>query len=164
MKIFMAMLTCSLSLHTCLASDDFTIFLVKHAEVTTENKNPGLTYCGKQRSKKLATLLSKVKVKSIYSTSDQKAMSTAANLSNQENITIKNYTHTRLEQLSLHVRQRNENALIIGDNLTTVQLTQHLSNTLLKKSDVASYHMLYQVHFVKGQAFLTQLTQSHRCH
>ena len=40
-----------LLLPPCLTSDNFTLYLVRHAEKKTESTNPALTLCGRKRAK-----------------------------------------------------------------------------------------------------------------
>jgi len=153
----------ALLLQPCLASDNFTIYLVRHAEKQTEGKNPRLTPCGKKRAEQLATLLSVANIKSIYSTSYQRTMSTAAPLSRKQNIAIKNYDPRELEQFALHLKQLKENALIVGHSNTTPQLTQLLSNQKIAALSEKEFQTLYQVQFIEGQSYLTKLTQPLTC-
>jgi len=152
-----------LLLQPCLASDNFTLYLVRHAEKQTESKNPQLTQCGKERAEQLATLLSVANIKSIYSTRYQRTMSTAAPLSRKHNIAIKNYDPRALEQFALHVKQQKENALIVGHSNTTPQLTQLLSNQKVATLSEKEFQTLYQIQFIKGQSYLTKLTQPLTC-
>ena len=163
MKIFSVVILSILSLPPCLSSDDFTLYLVRHTEKKAEDKNPSLTHCGKERAKQLSTLLSTANIKSIYSTSYQRTMSTAGPLSNKQRIPIQHYSPKQLEQFSLHLVQRKENALIIGHSNTTPQLTQLLIDKKVDPLAEEDYQMLYQVHFVDSQPFLTKLIQPHRC-
>ncbi len=163
MKKFSLLIVGILLLQPCLASDNFTLYLVRHAEKQADSKNPVLTQCGKVRAKQLATLLSTANIKSIYSTSYQRTMSTAAPLSRKQKIAIKNYNPKELEQFSLHLKQRKENAVIVGHSNTTPQLTQLLSNQYVERLTEKDYQTLYQVQFIDGQAFLTQLMQPHEC-
>lgn len=163
MKIFSLIVTCTLLIQPCLASDNFTLYLVRHAEKQTDSKNPPLTQCGKRRAKQLATLLGTANITSIYSTSYQRTMSTAAPLSNIKNIAIKNYNPRQLEQLSLHLKQRKENSLIVGHSNTTPQLTQLLSGRKIAGLDEEDFQMLYQVQFIEGKKQLTIFTQPLSC-
>jgi len=153
----------TLLLPPCLAGDNFTLYLVRHAEKQVDTKNPTLTQCGKERAKQLATLLSTADIKSIYSTSYQRTMSTAAPLSNKQKIAIKNYDPRQLEQFALHLKQRKENALIVGHSNTTPQLTQLLSEEEIDAMSEKYYQALYQVQFIDGSLILTTLTQPYNC-
>lgn len=147
----------------CLASDNFTLYLVRHAEKQADSKNPPLTQCGEERAKQLAMLLSTANIKSVYSTNYQRTMSTAAPLSSRQNIAIKNYDPKQLEQFSLHLKDHKENALIVGHSNTTPQLTQLLSNQKVDDLTEKEYQMLYQVQFIEGRSQLTLLNQPLSC-
>jgi phosphohistidine phosphatase SixA len=163
MKKFSLMIAGILVAQPCLASDNFTLYLVRHAEKQADVKNPPLTQCGEERAKQLTTLLSKANIKSVYSTNYQRTMSTAAPLSNREKITIENYNPRELEQFSLHLHNRKENALIVGHSNTTPQLTQLLSNQKVDELTEKEYQMLYQVQFIEGKSQLTLFNQPLTC-
>ena len=160
---FSLLIISTLLLQPCLANDNFSLYLVRHAEKETDSKNPLLTQCGKERAQQLASLLSTANIKSIYSTSYQRTMSTAAPLSKKQKIAIKNYNPKQLEQFALHLKQRKENSLIVGHSNTTPELTQLLSNQKVEELGEKDFQTLYQVQFIKGQAFLTKLMQPHTC-
>lgn len=153
----------TLLLPSCLASDNFTIYLVRHAEKQAETKNPPLTLCGKERAKQLATILSTANIKTIYSTRYQRTMSTASPLSTKQSIAIKNYDPRKLEQFALHIKLHKENALIVGHSNTTPQLTNLLGDIKVKDMDEKDYQVLYQVHFQAGLPHVTQLKQPLSC-
>ncbi|HCM46390.1 MAG TPA: histidine phosphatase family protein [Colwellia sp.] len=152
-----------LLLKPCLSNDNFSLYLVRHAEKETESKNPSLTQCGKKRAKQLATLLSTANIKSIYSTSYQRTMSTAVPLSRRQELAIKNYNPQQLEQFALHLKQHKENALIVGHSNTTPQLTQLLSGREVVGLGEKDYQTLYQVQFIAGESQLTKFKQPLAC-
>lgn len=154
---------CTLLLPSCLASDNFTLYLVRHAEKQADTKNPALTQCGKERARQLATLLSTANIKSIYSTSYQRTMSTAAPLSNKQNIAIKNYDPRQLELFAVHLKQRKENALVVGHSNTTPQLTELLSEEKIPPMSEKQYQSLYQLQYIDGSLAVTTLTQPYTC-
>jgi broad specificity phosphatase PhoE len=160
---FSFIIACILFSLPSLANDDFTLYLVRHAEKQNTDKNPQLTQCGKLRAKQLATLLSTANIKSIYSTSYQRTMSTAAPLSNKQNIAIKNYSPRQLEQFALHLKQNKENALVVGHSNTTPQLTRLLSDQEVEPLSEKDYQMLYQVQYIAGKQQLTLLKQPLKC-
>ena len=147
----------------CLASDNFTLYLVRHAEKQADSKNPPLTQCGKARAKQLSTLLSTANIKSIYSTSYQRTMSTAAPLSKKLKVAIKNYNPKQLSQFALHLKQRKDNALIVGHSNTTPQLTQLLSGQQVESLSEDNYQTLYQIQFIDKQTILTKFMRPLVC-
>jgi hypothetical protein len=90
-------------------------------------------------------------------------MSTAAPLSSKQNIAIENYNPRELEQFSMHLKERKENALIVGHSNTTPQLTQLLSNQKVDDLTEKEYQMLYQVQFIEGKSQLTLFNQPLSC-
>jgi len=163
MKKFCLLVSLALIFQPCLAGDEFTLYLVRHAEKQIDIKNPPLTQCGKERARQLATLLSEAKIKSIYSTSYQRTMSTAAPLANQQQLAIKNYNPKQLKQVSLQLKQNKQNALIVGHSNTTPQLAHLLSDKKTEPLTEQDYQELYQVQFNGEQISLTKLMQPHVC-
>ena len=163
MKKLTLMIASILLLQPCLASDNFTLYLVRHAEKQTDSKNPPLTQCGKARAKQLATLLSNAEIKSVYSTSYQRTMSTAAPLAKKQHVAIKHYNPKQLEQFALHLKLQKENTLIVGHSNTTPQLTQLLSGHQVEALSEDNYQRLYQIQFVDKQTILTKFMQPLIC-
>lgn len=163
MKKLTLMIASALLLQPCLASDNFTLYLVRHAEKQTDSKNPPLTQCGKARAKQLAILLSTAEIKSVYSTSYQRTMSTAAPLAKKQHVAIKHYNPKQLEQFALHLKLQKENTLIVGHSNTTPQLTQLLSGKKVADLSDKDYQNLYQVQFIAGKSQLTLFKQPLAC-
>ena len=163
MKKLTLMIASILLLQPCLASDNFTLYLVRHAEKQADSKNPPLTQCGKARARQLATLLSTAEIKSVYSTSYQRTMSTAAPLAKQQYVAIKQYNPKQLNQFALHLKQDRKNALIVGHSNTTPQLTQLLSGHQVEALSEDNYQRLYQIQFVDKQTILTKFMQPLIC-
>ena len=90
-------------------------------------------------------------------------MSTTVPLSNKLNIAIKNYNPHQLKQFSLHLKQRKENALIVGHSNTTPQLTRLLGDDIVAALSEKDFQNLYQVQFFEGQTLLTKFIQPHKC-
>jgi broad specificity phosphatase PhoE len=145
------------------AVDDYSIYLVRHAEKLMDVKNPALTACGATRAEQLADLLSKTGITSIYSTSYQRTMQTATPLSSLKNIAIKNYNPGQLEQFALQLRQRKNNALVVGHSNTTPMLVELLTKQTVAALTEQDYQYLYQVQFVNEQPILTVFQQPLNC-
>lgn len=145
------------------ASDDFSLYFVRHAEKITGDTEPGLTACGKERAKQLATLLSTADIKSIYSSSYKRTMSTASPFSKATNVAIKNYSPKHLQQFALQLKQRHENALIVGHSNTTPQLVSLLIDKKIAPLTEHDYQMLYQVSFINNKVLLNIFTQPLIC-
>jgi len=161
-KTVLLFLACMLA-NTAAANDSYSIYLVRHAEKLTDSNNPSLTVCGKQRAKQLASLLAKANVSSIYSTSYQRTMQTARPLAKQSKIPVKNYSPRHLEQLALLLKQKQENALVVGHSNTTPMLVELLAKEQVKPLTEQDYQYLYQVQFVNQKSVLTVLQQPLNC-
>jgi len=145
------------------ASDNFSIYLVRHAEKQSEGKNPILTPCGELRAKQLANLLSQTNIANVYSTSYQRTRQTAQPLATLNKLAVKNYNPRHLEQLALQLKQNKENALIVGHSNTTPVLTELLSGQKVAALTEEDYQYLYQVQFVGGEKTLTLFKQPLVC-
>ena len=158
------LLTCFLSpSFFCFSADNYTIYLVRHAEKQSDVKNPSLIPCGKARAKLLANFLSKTNIKNIYSTSYQRTMQTAQPFASQENIVIKNYSPKHLQQFALQLKQKKESSLVVGHSNTTPQLVEFLTNEEVAPLTEYDYQYLYQVQFVNEQPVLTVFQQPLTC-
>lgn len=144
-------------------ADNYSIYLVRHAEKVSDSKNPTLTVCGKKRAKQLAALLSQTSITHIYSTHYQRTMQTAKPLANQQQIAIKNYNPRYLEQLSLELQQQKANTLIVGHSNTTPELVTLLTKEIVAPLSEQDYQQLYQVQYIDEQVVLTIFQQPLSC-
>lgn len=145
------------------AQDNYTLYLVRHAEKQINKKDPKLTACGRLRAQHLATFLEKAHIQAIYSTPYQRTLATAKPLSQQQNIAIKSYSPTNLEQFALHLMQLKENILVVGHSNTTPMLTQLLSEQQVKSMNENEYQTLFQIQFIGDQKILTEFKQPLIC-
>lgn len=145
------------------ASDNFSIYLVRHAEKLADGDNPALTNCGILRAKQLATLLSKTSIASVYSTAYQRTMQTAQPSATLNKLAVQNYNPKYLEQFSLQLKQRKENALIVGHSNTTPMLAALLSETKVAALTEDDFQFLYQIQFLGDKKVITLLKQPLNC-
>jgi len=146
------------------AADNYSIYLVRHAEKQHKEENPGLTRCGQARAKQLASLLSQANISQIYSTNYQRTRQTASPLATKQHITVQNYNPRHLEQLSTQLQQRKENSLVVGHSNTTPQLAELLSKQKMATLTELDYQQLYQIQFVGEEVVVTLLKQPLICH
>ncbi len=165
----MIIVLCVLYSYSSAATDNFSIYLVRHAEKQQnlvngeKDKNPSLTSCGELRAKQLARILTSANIDNIYSTSYQRTMKTARPLANEQQIAIKNYNPRHLEQFALLLKQKKKNSLVVGHSNTTPFLTELLSDTKVEPIAEDDYQALYLVQFIGEQQVLTKLTQPLIC-
>lgn len=144
-------------------AENYSIYLVRHAEKVSGLKNPSLTFCGKLRAKQLSSLLSQTNIKHVYSTHYQRTMQTALPLANQQKIAIKNYNPKYLEQLSQKLQQHKQNTLVVGHSNTTPRLVGLLTQQNIAPLSEQNYQELYQVQYVNDQVLLTIFQQPLAC-
>jgi len=156
-----------LSLTFCsgvLATDIYSIYLVRHAEKQQEGENPSLTGCGQTRAKQLASLLSQTKISQIYSSNYQRTKQTANPLAITKHITVQNYNPRNLEQLSTQLQQKKQNSLVVGHSNTTSQLAELLSKQKIAPLTEQDYQQLYQIQFIDEEVIVTLFKQPLTCH
>jgi broad specificity phosphatase PhoE len=145
------------------AVDSYSIYLVRHAEKLTDVKDPALTACGVRRADQLANMLSNTDITEIYSTSYQRTMQTATPFANQQKLPIKNYDPRQLEQFALQLKQKKENAIVVGHSNTTPMLVGLLTKQKVAPLTEQDFKHLYQVQFINEQAVLTIFQQPLNC-
>ncbi len=163
MKQVLLIISFSLFSYCSFAAENYSIYLVRHAEKLPNSKNPALTECGKARAKQLASMLLKANITAIYSTSYQRTMQTAQPLANLQKMAIKNYSPKHLQQFSLLLKQKNENALVVGHSNTTPMLVEFLAKQEVSPLTEQDYQYLYQVQYLNGQPLLTIFQQPLEC-
>jgi len=108
-----------------------TFILVRHAEKAAVGANPDLTIEGQERAKKLANILSKVKLDSVYSTNYKRTLQTAMPTLTNQGLQISNYDGFDHEQLIDRIL-KNVNpgkVLIVGHSNTTANFLNALTAT-----------------------------------
>jgi broad specificity phosphatase PhoE len=153
-----------LSTFTTQASDSFTIYLTRHAEKQSEQKNPELTECGIKRAQQLASILEKVKIEGVYSTPYNRTMATAAPTAEQQSLTIEQYSPAELAEFSQKLLKQKRSVLVVGHSNTTPQLSALLSELDVAEITEKEFRNLYQIQISDGGKTLTLLTQPLTCH
>lgn len=106
-----------------LTSCTSTIYIVRHAEKSTEPKNdPHLTDAGKQRAIDLKNVLVNKKVKTIYSTNTNRTKETAEVLSQSINTPVLLYKNDTTKNLFKDVFISKKNTLVVGHSNTILPM------------------------------------------
>jgi len=147
-----------------LASESYSIYLVRHAEKQQVKDNPSLTQCGHARAQQLAKILESAEIKKVYSTSYARTLETAMPLAKQNKVAVSHYSPRSLEQLVMKLKQAKENAVVVGHSNTTPQLASLLSEQPVGNITEKEYQMLYQIQFQQENRSLTVLKQPLTCH
>jgi broad specificity phosphatase PhoE len=154
-----------LPVQTVSANTDnqFTVYLVRHAEKLLDRKNPPLTPCGIRRAEQLSVMLEKANIKAIYSTEFIRTEQTAAPLAKKLALTVQPYSPRDLEKFATQIKNKKQNVVIVGHSNTTPQLTALISSEEVKDITEKEYQMLYQIHFSNKKSKLTLLKQPLVC-
>ena len=145
------------------ASDNFSVYLVRHAEKQKNVDNPSLTKCGEIRANQLAIMLNKVGLEKVYSTPYSRTLETAQPVARYEKISIKQYSPHSLDQMARELKQHGKNVLVVGHSNTTPVLAGLLANETVEPLSEQEYRLIYQVQFVEGNPSLTVLTHPLAC-
>ncbi|MEW6991785.1 histidine phosphatase family protein [Colwelliaceae bacterium 6441] len=141
----------------------FTLYLVRHAEKLSDQKNPSLTACGIKRAEQLAVMLEQANIKQIYSTNYLRTQQTAAPLARQLHLPVSDYSPRDLKLFAEKIIKTKQNALIVGHSNTTPQLAALITGKNVKSITEKEYQMLYQIHFSHENVQLTRLKQPLVC-
>ncbi|MBN7826416.1 phosphoglycerate mutase family protein [Bowmanella dokdonensis] len=123
---------------------EFTLYLLRHAQKTTESQDPGLTDNGLTQARHLATMLAHVPLTRIYSTAYRRTRQTVMPLAEHREIEVSHYDPQQLDNFASNLLERAENALIVGHSNTTPQLIEMLGGEApdMTESDYADIYLL----------------------
>ncbi len=163
MKIILLTLLSITFSSNVVATQNYTIYLVRHAEKQTNIKDPSLTQCGMKRAEQLAMLLSQADIKNIYSTNYRRTVETATPLSKHIQIQIKHYDPRDLKKIAKQLRNQKENAVVVGHSNSTPQLAALLSDKQVEPLTELDYQLLYQIQFSDKHKTITVFKQPLLC-
>jgi len=104
----------------------FEVFLVRHAEKTTEKTDPDLTVNGYARAERLADMLEDAGIQYIHSSDYKRTRETAAPLAKRLGLEVEIYDPRDLQLMSNKLTLRGGKHLVVGHSNTTPQLTEAL--------------------------------------
>ncbi len=115
-----------------------TIYIVRHAEKSTEPKNdPHLTLQGEQRAAALKTLLQDKKIQQIFSTNTNRTKETANPISDFTSIPIEFYNNDTTTNFYKRIFLSKKNTLVVGHSNTVLRMLDslHLHGNVKSISD-----------------------------
>jgi phosphohistidine phosphatase SixA len=122
MKAFLLLFIIA-SLNACKS----TIYIVRHAEKSTEPKNnPHLTAKGEQRAIALKDLLETKKIQQIFSTNTNRTKETAMPISSFANVPIQLYNNDTTTNFYKHIFLSKKNTLVVGHSNTVLKMLDSL--------------------------------------
>ena len=151
----MALTACSQS-----APKSNAIFLVRHAEKTTEKTDPGLTEAGKARAVALADRLEGEGITHIHSSDYIRTRDTAAPLAQRLGLDVEIYDAGDLPGIAGNLKATPGRHLVVGHSNTTPQLTELLGGDGgTPIVEATEYDRLYVVTMEAGEPVKSYLTR-----
>lgn len=111
---------------TAAPPSEATYYLVRHAEKTKEQNDPGLTDAGRQRAQDLAVRLNGIPLSKIYSSDYKRTRDTAAPIAASKNLEVVIYNPRDLEGFSQKLLRETGHILVVGHSNTTPNLSEFL--------------------------------------
>ena len=153
-----AMLLLSACAHTMPTTD--AVFLVRHAEKTTEKKDPGLTEAGKARAVALADRLEDEGITHIHSSDYIRTRDTAAPLAERLGLEVALYNPRDLPGMAETLKAMPGRHLVVGHSNTTGELTELLGGDGgTPIVEAWEYDRLYVVTIETGEPVKSYLTR-----
>lgn len=167
------LLLCSLC-SAPLASADYAIYLVRHAEKTLDKKDPALTTCGTARALALVEEIAQAekaqqavttisRIQHTYSTDYQRTLATARPSATFFGTHIETYDASDLPRIAKKLQAQAQSALVVGHSNTTSVLAGILAGQPQPLIDEREYDHLYVVTFTEKGVQLAQLQQKFSC-
>ncbi|WP_340106150.1 phosphoglycerate mutase family protein [Rhodohalobacter sp. 8-1] len=109
-------------------NDITTFILVRHAEKTSDSRDPGLSPDGIERAELLAHMLSETDIDAVYSTNLQRTTSTIQQIADMNELEIQFYDYENPEETAASWidQHRGDVVLISGHSNTTPEFTNAL--------------------------------------
>jgi broad specificity phosphatase PhoE len=164
MRALLICLIAGLMLSACASStharDEYTLYLVRHAEkVTDGSRDPDLTDAGRARAIKIAARLENKGIEDIWSSDYQRTRETAAALAKELGLEIKIYNPGEQDKLLAQLKERHNNALIVGHSNTIPELARLLCACEVADMEETEYDRLIVVSISNGEVVLQTLKQ-----
>ncbi len=145
--IGMSMALSGLYASSLMAADANIIYLTRHAEKLDSGSNPSLSDAGKLRAENIASMLKNAKINTIYSTSYNRTLETAAPLSELISVGVQAYDPFDLTGFAASLKTLNGNTMVVGHSNTTPELVGLLGGEAGSAIDESEYDRLYQLIF-----------------
>jgi len=160
LMLVLVLVFCTGCSHATQPDSQYSLYLVRHAEKQADgSKDPGLTAAGEQRAEKLATWLADKNIIDVWSSDYQRSRHTAKPSLANSGLELKLYDPRDLPALAAKLRDRQNNAVVVGHSNTTPQLAGLLCNCVVADMDDLEYDLLFVVSVTDGEAKLDVLSQ-----
>jgi phosphohistidine phosphatase SixA len=136
------------------------VYLVRHAEKTTDKEDPDLTEAGQARADLLAELLFEKGITRIHSSDYRRTRNTAVPLAKRLGVQVEIYNPRELENMATYLKEAGGIHLVVGHSNTTPQLTELLGgNGLEPIVEAYEYDRLYTVTHKKNGEIISEMTR-----
>lgn len=138
-------LVTSMLMSVSFAEAQQAIFLVRHAEQSVETDDPELTEAGKQRAKRLASLLKDAGINVIYTTERKRSIQTAEPAEKLLNIARKQLALRDLDGLVAQLRNQrtDDRVLVVSHHLALPRLIKALGHSAEVTIQLHEYDNLF---------------------
>lgn len=147
-------------------NEDFTIYLIRHAEkdLLSDNQiDPHLTKCGVKRSDFFKELFKETEIEKIYSTNYFRTKNTAMPTALSKTIEIEYYDSSDLKSFSELLINSKQNTLVVGHSNTTPVLAGLLTEQVIRPFDESIYNRIYKIVIAKDKKKLFMIETSFNC-
>ena len=120
------------------------IYVTRHAEKSTEGKDPNLTPQGQARARTLAVILGKAGIKHVYSSATQRTQQTAQPLAAQAGVMVETYDAGKPAIVIDKIKALAGPTLLVGHSNTVPDLVKMLGGAATPIAD-EEFDRLYQV-------------------
>ncbi len=136
------------------------VYLVRHAEKTTDKTDPALTAAGAARAEALADVLADKNITRIHSSDTRRTRDTAAPLAKRLGLDVELYDATDLPSMAAKLKISPGRHLVVGHSNTTPQLTELLGGDGGEPIvEATEYDRLYWVSTTEGDPVVSYLTR-----
>ena len=147
-------------------NEDFTIYLIRHAEkdLLSENQiDPPLTKCGVKRSSFFKDLFQETEIEKIYSTNYSRTKTTAMPIALAKILEIQYYDLSDLKSFSELLINSKQNTLVVGHSNTTPVLAGLLTEQVMDPFDESIYNRIYKIVITEDKKELFMIETSFNC-
>lgn len=157
LSLFLLALISFATTQQTIAQDDLTIYLFRHAETTSEGRDPDLSERGQQRAKSLLTIINQENVDHLFSTPLNRTIQTIIPFSDYYDLEIEHYDYRDLEGFADQLLNLTGVVLVSGHSNTTPSLVTLLTGIEIPPIDESEYDNLFIISFVNGHYTLSVL-------
>ncbi len=138
---------------------EFQLYLIRHAEKSTDEDDPGLTPAGQQRSGRLAEWFGGRGLETIWSSDYRRTRDTALPSARVLGLEIALYDPRQLEPFSETLLKRAESALVVGHSNTTPELAAILCRCQVRPMEETEHDRIILITVHGGERKLEELDQ-----